>query len=640
MNKTRTPTTAPAHRSIHMTSNWKRTALLWSFASILLGVVSSQAMAIEFSSEDGEWTGNFDTTISYGAAIRVSSVNEDNVGKAVFNPTAFLLDNAGQRAALGRWSVNSDDGNLNYGDSGDLISNAIKITSELDINFRNYGAFIRGTAFYDFENADKDFLSERAQELVGTDIRLLDAYVYGEHNFGEKTATWRLGWQVVSWGESTFIQGGINAVNPVDVSKLRVAGAELKEAFVGIPMIWGSFNLTESVSFEPLYIFQWKKTDPDPAGSFFATNDLATPGASYAMLNFGTLPQPVINPDLYEEVCLQKNYAGSDSVLPPQLVAAGCSGSFPRDPSVTPKDSGQFGGALRWYAEQLGGTEFGFYYFNYHSKLPLISGRAITTSAPSSGRYWTEYPEDIHLWGASFNTSIGEWSFSGEVSYRPNAPLQIDDVEVLFAGLSPLNPLIPAPALRFYSQLGDYAPGEYIKGWDRYDMWQTQYTTTKLFGPENFLKAGQISFAAEVGFNFVPNLPSKDVLRFNGDGTDTGGGPDYQDGFFRNPETQVGGFADDFSWGYRLAARAEYFSVFGSSVTIAPSIGWAQDVSGTTPGPGGSFIEHRKQLTVGVSALYLQEWVFDLSYTSYFGAGLFNLLEDRDFISASVRYSF
>jgi Protein of unknown function (DUF1302) len=75
-------------------------------------------------------------------------------------------------------------------------------------------------------------------------------------------------------------------------------------------------------------------------------------------------------------------------------------------------------------------------------------------------------------------------------------------------------------------------------------------------------------------------------------------------------------------------------------VTIAPSIGWAQDVGGTTPGPGGAFIEDRKQLTVGVSALYLQEWVFDLSYTSYFGAGLFNLLEDRDFIGASVRYSF
>jgi hypothetical protein len=215
--------------------------------------------------------------------------------------------------------------------------------------------------------------------------------------------------------------------------------------------------------------------------------------------------------------------------------------------------------------------------------------------------------------------------------------LQIDDVEVLFAGLSPLNPCsCTGPA--FLQQLGDYAPGEYIQA-------GTGTTCGKPSTPRPNSWSGEFPqsreiFAAEVGFNFVPNLPSKDVLRFNGDGTDTSGGPDFQDGFFRNPETQVGGFADDFSWGYRLAARAEYFNVFGSSVTIAPSICWAQDVGGTTPVPGGAFIADRKQLTVGVSALYLQEWVFDLSYTSYFGAGLFNLLEDRDFIGASVRYSF
>jgi len=80
--------------------------------------------------------------------------------------------------------------------------------------------------------------------------------------------------------------------------------------------------------------------------------------------------------------------------------------------------------------------------------------------------------------------------------------------------------------------------------------------------------------------------------------------------------------------------------VFGSSVTISPSIGWAQDISGTTPGPGGAFIDGRKQVTLGLAFLYLQEWAFDLSYTSYFGAGSFNLLEDRDFVGASVRYSF
>jgi len=608
-------------------------------AALVMGLASLPAQAIELNWGE-EVTGSWDTTISYGAAWRMDDYDDENVGKAVHNPTAFALPNSGQRAALGRWSVNSDDGNLNYPDGGDLVSSTIKLTTELDLSWRNFGAFFRASAFYDFENADKDVLSEVAQRRVGTDIRILDAFIWGDHAIGDRNLTWRLGRQVVSWGESTFIQGGLNAINPVDVSKLRIAGSELKEAFEGVNMVWANIDITPSVSFEPLYIFEWKPIIPDPAGSFFATNDIATPGGSFAMLGFGTVPQPVINPDLYANVCLQGNLAASDTGLTPQLVGAGCANSFPRADTIEASDSGQYGGAIRWFAENWNGTEFGFYFLNYHSRLPLISGRSITTAAPSSGRYWTEYPEDIHLLGISFNTSVGTWSLGGEVSYRPNAPLQFDDVEVLFAGLTPLNPLIPAPILRFKSQLGEFAPGQYIKGWEEHEVWQGQATTTKLFGPGNFLRASQIAFVAEVGANYVADLPAKDWLRYNGDGTDTGGGPDYLTGDFRNPETETNGFADDFSWGYRLAARADYNNAFGTAWTLSPAIGWQHDVSGTTPGPGGSFIDGRKQLSLGVTFSYLQSWQVNVAYTSYFGAGRYNLLTDRDFIGASVSYSF
>jgi hypothetical protein len=607
--------------------------------ALAAGVASNTASAIELNWGD-EISGSWDTTVSYGAAWRMDDYDPEQVGKAALNPTVGFLDNAGQRAAPGRWSVNGDDGDLNYPDAGDIVSNTIKLTTELDLTWRNFGAFFRASAFYDFENADKDVLSEVAQRRVGTDIRILDAFIWGDHAIGERNLTWRLGRQVVSWGESTFIQGGLNSINPVDVSKLRIAGSELKEAFEGINMIWANIDITPSVSFEPLYIFEWKPIIPDPAGSFFSTNDIATPGGSYAMLSFGTVPQPVINPDLYATVCGQGNFAASDTGLPLQLVGAGCSASFPRIATVEPSDSGQYGAALRWFAEEWNGTEFGFYYLNYHSRLPLISGSAITSTTLSSGRYWTEYPEDIHLMGISFNTSVGTWSLGGEVSYRPNAPLQFDDVEVLFAGLTPLNPLIPAPINRFKSQLGEFDPGEYIQGWDEHKMWQGQSTLTKLFGPGNFLKADQIAFVTEVGMNVITDLPSKDWLRYNGDGTDTGGGPDYLTGDFRNPVTETDGFADDFSWGYRLALRADYNNAFGTAWTMAPSVGWQHDVSGTTPGPGGSFVDGRKQLSLGVTFSYLQSWQMNVSYTSYFGGGKYNLLEDRDFIGASVSYSF
>ncbi|NOR19017.1 MAG: DUF1302 family protein, partial [Xanthomonadales bacterium] len=438
--------------------------------TLIFCVSSTATQAFDISK--GELTGRFDTTISYGASWRASDLDQDFIGKAAINPAVSMLDNAAQRAAPGRWSVNNDDGSLNYPDAGDLVSHTLKFTSEIDLRWRNFGAFTRFTGFYDFENADQDFLSDEAIERVGKDIRLLDLYVWGDHQVGDRFLNWRLGRQVVSWGESTFIQGGINVINPVDVSRLRVAGAELKEAFEGVNMLWGTIDLTPNLSLEALYMFEYREIIPDPAGAFFGTNDIATPGGSYVMLGFGTTPQPVINPDLYQEVCVQGNFGGSDSPLPPAALAPICLGStFPRVEDRFPSDSGQFGVALRWFVEGLNSTEFGFYFLNYHSRLPLISGQTVSSQFPISGQVWVEYPEDIQLWGASFNTNVGTWAVAGEVSYRPNAPLQIDDVEVLFAGLSPYN---VAPSIPFNSQLGNFGFGEYLQGWDEHQSWQAQ----------------------------------------------------------------------------------------------------------------------------------------------------------------------
>ena len=624
---------------------WKRKLLPGALAVAFLGLTCTTANAIEFSKD--EWSGSFDTTVSYGAIWRAGDFKEDYVGKSTFNPYNFALTNEQQRQTPGRWSVNNDEGNRNYPESGDLVANTVKLTSELDVRYKNYGAFTRFTMFYDFENHNKDFLSDDAIERVGKDIRLLDLYFWGENEIGDRFLNWRLGRQVVSWGESTFIQGGINVINPVDVSRLRVAGAELKEAFEGVNMIWGSIDLTASLSVEALYMFEHREIIPDPMGAYFSTSDIATPGASHVMLGWGTLDSPVINPDLYQEVCFGGNLAASDSpnlglpAAPPyqDLVDLGCARSFPRADTIKAKDSGQWGLSFRYFAEKMNGTEFGFYYLRYHSRLPLISGSAVTSTDFRTGSYWTEYPEGIDLWGISFNSNIGTWALSGEVSYRPNAPLQIDDVEILFAGLTPLNVFFPAHALQFHSQLGDFEAGEFIKGWDEYNSWQGQLTTTKLFGPGNFLRANQIAFVTEVGMNYVSDLPDKHDLRFNGPGTDTGGGNDFLTGNLRNPITETDGFADDLSWGYRILMRAEYNDAIGP-VTISPRVAWAHDVDGTTPGPGGSFVDGRKTLTVGLGFNYLNEWIFDLSYTSYMGGGRYNLLYDRDFFSASVRYSF
>ena len=98
-------------------------------------------------------------------------------------------------------------------------------------------------------------------------------------------------------------------------------------------------------------------------------------------------------------------------------------------------------------------------------------------------------------------------------------------------------------------------------------------------------------------------------------------------------------FADATSWGYRLAGRLEYPGLMGPW-NVVPRFSWQHDVSGTSPGPGGNFVEGRQALTLGVSANLQARWELDLAWTTFGGAGRFNDINDRDFIASSVKFSF
>jgi len=593
-------------------------SLLTSAMTLALGFAvlhSNPAQAIGF--EFGDWTARLDTTVTYGISMRTQKRDENLVGYANLfdNPGAIPTEELIR--GPGRFSVNGDDGNLKF-DRGDIISNRGRITSEFDISNGQFGAFVRATGFYDFELDSRDDISDTAKRFVGSDIQLLDAYVYGDFQLGRGFGSIRLGRQVVSWGESTFIQNGLNVINPVNVAALREAGSELRNAFLPIEMVWLSLPITQNLSMEAVYLLEFEQIDPDPAGTFFSTNDFATPGGEFAMLGFGLL---------------------SDDRLPDGSLPFG---ALPRGLNRAPDDRGedQFGVAFRYYAEELNGTEFGLYYMHYDSRLPLISGTSVTSSDLSSGNFFVEYPEGIDLFGASFNATLGGTvSLAGEVTYRSNQPFQIDDVEVLFAGLSPLNVGIPEPANRFVSQLGQFGFGEELSGVFRTEMSQVQMTLTNIFEPSQLFGYDQLVFVGEVGATKVWDLPNRDVLRLDGPGTATGGGPDQFSGNLRNPITQVEGFPTSFSWGYRTALVATYNNAIGS-VTLTPRIAFNHDVNGTTPGPGGNFIEDRKAITIAIGADYLARWTGTLSYTNFFGAKQFNLIHDRDFISASVSYAF
>lgn len=566
---------------------------------------------------------DWDNTITYGIGFRVKDRDQRLIARS-----------AGGSA----FSANGDDGNLNY-DKG-LFTNAIKITSEIQVSYGNFGGFLRGFAFYDVENENGDRartpLTGAAKRRVGSRAEVRDAFAYLRFQLGQRPGEVRAGWQVINWGESTFIQGGINAINPLDVSVLRVPGAELRDALLPVGAVKFTIKPSQNTSFEGFYQYTWEELKVDPVGSYFSTTDLAGAGATKVMLGFGAAPDTI----------------PAGVAVPGNPVGV----AVPKGEDREPSQQGQFGAALRYFAEGLGGTEFGLYFVNYHSRLPVIMARTGTANGllvsgnyAGSAQYFLTYPEDIKLFGGSFNTQLGRTGIAlqGEVSHRRDLPLQVDDVELLYAALSPLRLLPPVPQLAPVrglgtllantNQLGPFGFSEEITGFRRFDTTNVQATATKAFS--RFLGADQTVFVLEAGWGRVHDMPDQSVLRLEGPGTYTSGNQLHQSAGVQPGTEPESAFPTANAWGYVLAGRWEYNNAIGP-VNMVPRFSFAQDVSGISPGPGGNFLEGRKALTVGLGFQYRINWEFDVSYTDFFGAGRYNLINDRDFVAANVKYSF
>ena len=686
-----------------------------------LALASPAAYAWDFQNDDGTFSGSWDTTLTYGQAWRIESRDCRLIAIA--------------DGGCGR-SPNIDDGNLNY--DTDMFARALKVLTELSLNYRSVGAFVRASALYDdaADNTRRTPLADSSEDLVVSYGRLLDAFVYAKFDIGDMNAELRLGRQVVSWGESTFIQNGINVINHFDVSALRVPGSELKEAFLPQELVNFSLQFNDNWSAQAIYITDWNATVPEPAGSYFSSNDFAPVGGSKVVLGFGS----------FSDQGVDFRPLGGPYITNFQTVN--------RLATQKPSDSGQYGFNLKYFAPDFNnGTEFGLFFLNYHSRLPLISGMtgtqqgvgnafgalnavgaaaqglaaglsapaaiataanlAVQRSAAAGGNlslatatqyatigantqiaggdvtnqasniatheyaltagYFTEYPEDIKLIGLSFNTQLqwGGIALQGEVAYRQDVPLQFDDVELLFAALTPFEqglatlrntPLpttcpegVPAAStLTHCGQLGSFGLNQKVAGWDLYDTYQVQFTATKTFS--NILAASQMVLVAEAGLTHVQDMPDKLTggpndrgLRFNGPGTNVSGNYELRGRHcptlnaaaclglnLVEPQNR---FADATSYGYRIAGRLEYPGLMGPW-NVLPRFNWQHDVSGTTPGPGGNFVEGRYGLTLGVAANLLAKWEVDMSWTKFGGAGRFNDLNDRDFVAATVKFSF
>lgn len=588
-------------------------------------VAMQEARAVDLDLGDG-WRGNLDTTITLGSAWRVSKRDATLVGAG----------NGGSAA-----NVSTDDGDLNF-DRGDAISRVIRATHELDLSRGGIGVFGRVTYAYDNVAASEriDAYGGSGSE-TGHEARLLDLYGRYNGDIDGKAFALRLGKQVLNWGESLFIQNGLSVINPVDLSKLRSPGTELREAYIPTPMAWASQQLSADTSVEGFVLFKADHYRQDPRGTFFSTNDVAS----------GRLGRGDFSDRLYLNA-LRPDQRGLDpNEIPGYDILNGGTGQFWLDRVGDRKadKTGQFGVNARVAFPELNQLELGFYAMQYTSRVPFLSYNAAPAGGvPSSANplypagsasYFVEYPDRIRVFGVSARAQ-GPWgvALQGEYTYRPNQPVQLGDLSTQ-AALAGLTGLVPPEV----SALA----GTTLRGYDRVKMHQIQVSATKSTG--SVLGSTGSMLLAEVGFT---HLGLSDGKVYDGPGVYlTSTELVNRLGLGSILASQDEGFTTRNSWGYVLAYQMDYSQAI-AGMTLSPRVSFSHDVHGTGP----SFTQGVRSLSLGTALVSADKrWKADLSYTGYFGGRVYrgtdpvtgfeyasnsNLLKDRDFVAFSLSYAF
>ncbi|TDF82511.1 DUF1302 domain-containing protein [Pseudomonas sp. H9] len=577
------------------------------------GTVSPLAMATSWQVSD-DWSLTTNTTLTLGSSWALRNAD----------PNQLTIADARSIGKNGEGiNYNADDGKLNF-QKHDAISQVFKGLTDFDLNDGNQGAFVRFKYWYDhaYETRDGDFRNfddSGWQDLAKFQgFEALDLYVWRNFDINAHQLNVKLGKQVVSWGEALFLQNGINAINPLDASAFNRPGVELKEGQLPVEMLSFNYDLADSLSLEGFYQYNFRPTVLDGCGTFFSISDNAQEGCQ--------VEQMLVNPP--------------GNLTTQQLISARSYES--RGATQWASDGGQYGLALRKTLESLNDAELGIYYANYHSRTPMVSGVVRSRLAPGTlptGQYFTEYPEDIRLFGLSLSGVIGDTAVFSELSYRPNQPLAYNgsDVVAVIAGAGASTPIFDgvAPPL-----------GSRINGYKRKEVWQYSLGATDSIS--NVLGAQKLNWAAEAGANWIGALDVDDE-RYNrasvfGRVQDNGAvcftpsvnGLNAAQAAKKNADfCNTHGYTTPFSWGYRLRAALSYESLIPATV-VTPAINFRHDVEGYGP----NFQEGQMAASASLTFDYRNDYSLELAYNDFFGTNTFSTIDDRDFASVNFKVSF
>jgi len=560
-------------------------------------------------------------SITAGAGWR--TVSQDTTLVANVNSSLVGITGTSLTATTGR---NQDDGNLNF-NKGDPISEVLNGYLSVGYTSGSYGGLVSAKAWYDYalENADhpwgnipngytpnaplKDDGAQMRSRFSG--VVLDNLYVDGHHQVNSLPFEWTLGWQKLDWGNRYLVIGGLRDLNPIDIPALTRPGMlqREQETRIPVPQIFARLGVAPSTAIEGFYQFDFERNAPNECGTFYSGVDYYSDGCNAVTLG-----------------------PGSDR-------AALASGFFlKRSPNRMPSNQGQAGFAITHTIEPWA-TKFGFYAAQFHSRQGY-SGvtKSLRTTGPlfipgdpgdENPTYYTEWPARIRIFGLSYESKFQYATTFGELTYRPNQPLQFNAADLVNAVVSPVAPT----TLRAQEQA--LPPGGTLSGFERHKAVQLQLGAVGQV--PRVLGAAGANWGAEIVYKAVPDLPNQAVTRF-GRVDVFGQGP--VNGVCPAPavSTQCSsdGYVSKNAVGYRLVGGLRYANVFDGA-DLVPSLLFGQDLYGWS-GDGG-VLEGRKLAILSLRLNLRSGFVWDIAWVPTWG-GTYNNQRDRSAVLTYVGWRF
>jgi hypothetical protein len=482
---------------------------------------------------------------------------------------------------------------------GAIINNRLSLLGEVDARYNaDQGVFLRAQAFYDAAYHGKtdnhlqpplstdnyapgqSLFPKETRRASGGQAEFLDAYWYGDFKTGDESAlNIKIGRHVVQWGEGVFFANIAGAQSPVDVNKVNVPGAQVKDFLLPVGQVSASYIINEKATLMGYVQYEHRPIKIPAVGSFWSTTDLLGPGGERIWL----APPSVGNP-------------------------AGVSAR--RGPDIKAKKSGQWGLGGRYVTD--GGTEFGLYHLRYHSRAPSVQTNLVGIPVfpfATVASYQARYQEDIKLTGASFNTRAGDAAVAGEISYKQNVPIWV------------LNNGSPTNYLPTAGKLG-YNPAN---GVARGNIWQAQVSSVYVTSP-NALATGGLTLMGELAWQHagskktpLARVSSRDVSAI--------------------ALLAIASYPSVAN-GWDLSVPVNYMQILGGKRSQAcATVCHSTFPNGDSMSLMG---DKEKRLSIGANMTYMGNLKLGVSYNKFLGKADFvrNPVGDRDNLAFSASYNF